>query len=199
MRPCACCRLCVCLTGGLPVEVQVTASVRATEPDSTSRLLNAQEGRAIAHAASEQHELASGAQDRAHFVHQIYVSTGFEYQPPRSKNSSSLTWPGLGFCTSSLFECASAIQKQPLQSLIHEARSVEYHREAFAAMDFFTVPTLTFGVLYCFFVISHDRRTILHFNVTRNPNALWIIQQLREAWAYKEPHTVSPSLDGMEY
>ena len=33
-------------------------------------------------------------------------------------------------------------------------------------MDFFTVPTLTFGVLYCFFVISHDRRKILHFNVT---------------------------------
>jgi putative transposase len=30
------------------------------------------------------------------------------------------------------------------------------HREAIAAMDFFTVPTLTFGVLYCFFVISHD-------------------------------------------
>ena len=25
------------------------------------------------------------------------------------------------------------------------------HREAIAAMDFFTVPTLTFGVLYCFF------------------------------------------------
>ena len=36
------------------------------------------------------------------------------------------------------------------------------HREAMAAMDFFTVPTLTFGVLYCFFVISHDRRKILH-------------------------------------
>ena len=31
------------------------------------------------------------------------------------------------------------------------------HREAIAAMDFFTVPTLTFGVLYCFFVIAHDR------------------------------------------
>jgi putative transposase len=39
------------------------------------------------------------------------------------------------------------------------------HREALAAMDFFTVPTLTFGVLYCFFVISHDRRRILHWNV----------------------------------
>ena len=44
------------------------------------------------------------------------------------------------------------------------------HRKAIAAMDFFTVPTLTFGVLYCFFVIGHDRRKILRFNVTRNPN-----------------------------
>src|SRR5208337_5673831 len=42
------------------------------------------------------------------------------------------------------------------------------HREAIAAMDFFTVPTLTFGVLYCFFVIAHDRRRILHRNVTRS-------------------------------
>jgi hypothetical protein len=50
------------------------------------------------------------------------------------------------------------------------------HREAIAAMDFFTVPTLTFGVLYCFFVIEHDRRKILHFNVTRNPNALWVVR-----------------------
>ena len=32
------------------------------------------------------------------------------------------------------------------------------HRDAIAAMDFFTVPTLTFRVLYCFFVIGHDRR-----------------------------------------
>jgi hypothetical protein len=51
-----------------------------------------------------------------------------------------------------------------------------------------TVPTLTFGVPYCFFVIGHDRRKILHFNVTRNPHALWVVQQLREAWAYQQPH-----------
>lgn len=62
------------------------------------------------------------------------------------------------------------------------------HREAIAAMDFFTVPTLTFGVLYCFFVIGHDRRKILHCNVTRQPNALWIVLQLREAWGYEPPH-----------
>ena len=50
------------------------------------------------------------------------------------------------------------------------------HREAIAAMDFFIVPTLTFGILYCFFVIGHDRRKTLRFNVTRNPHALWVVQ-----------------------
>ena len=54
---------------------------------------------------------------------------------------------------------------------------VRNHRDAIAAMDFFTVPTLTFRVLYCFFVIGHDRRKILCFNITRNPNPLWIVQQ----------------------
>jgi transposase InsO family protein len=58
------------------------------------------------------------------------------------------------------------------------------HREAIAAMDFFTVPTLRFGVLYCFFVISHDRRRILHCNVTKHPTSAWTIQQLREAFPY---------------
>jgi transposase InsO family protein len=56
------------------------------------------------------------------------------------------------------------------------------HREAIAAMDFFTVPTATFRVLYCFFVIHHGRRNILHFNVTEHPTGSWIVQQLREAF-----------------
>lgn len=59
------------------------------------------------------------------------------------------------------------------------------HREAIAAMDFFTVPTVTFRLLYCFFVISHDRRQILHANVTRHPTSAWIIQQLREAFPFQ--------------
>ena len=49
-------------------------------------------------------------------------------------------------------------------------------------MDSFTVPTLTFGVLYWFFVIDHDRRRILHRNVTRNPNAHWVALQLCQTW-----------------
>jgi hypothetical protein len=56
------------------------------------------------------------------------------------------------------------------------------HREAIAAMDLFTVPTVTFGLLYCFFVIGHDRRRILHINVTRQPTSAWII---REAFPYQ--------------
>ncbi len=63
------------------------------------------------------------------------------------------------------------------------------HRDAIAAMDFFTVPTITFGVLYCFFVIGHQRRKVLRFSVTRNPHALWIVQQMREAWPYTPTHT----------
>src|SRR6202035_4663931 len=58
------------------------------------------------------------------------------------------------------------------------------HREAIAAMDFFTVPTLTFHVLYCFFIISHDLLRILRFNVSRHPTSGWIMKQLREAFPY---------------
>ena len=51
-------------------------------------------------------------------------------------------------------------------------------------MDFFTVPTITFSSLYCFFVISHYRRRILHFNITKHPTSSWIVQQLREAFPF---------------
>lgn len=51
-------------------------------------------------------------------------------------------------------------------------------------MDFFTVPTLAFGVVYCFFVIAHDRRRILHSNVTKHPSSAWVVQQLCEAFPY---------------
>jgi putative transposase len=62
------------------------------------------------------------------------------------------------------------------------------HREIIAAMDFFAVHTVTFGVLYCFFLIAHDRRRILHFNVTHNPTSLWVVQLLRETFPFEAPH-----------
>jgi putative transposase len=59
------------------------------------------------------------------------------------------------------------------------------YRETIAAMDRFTVPTVTFQLLYRFFIIRHDRRQILHFNATRHPTSGWIAQQLREAFPYE--------------
>jgi len=56
------------------------------------------------------------------------------------------------------------------------------HREAIVALDFFTVPTVNFRVLYCLFVIEHARRRILHFHVTPHPHSDWVVQQLREAF-----------------
>jgi hypothetical protein len=58
---------------------------------------------------------------------------------------------------------------------------LQNHREVLAAMDFFTVPTVTFRVLYCFIIIEHQRRKILHRHVTQYATAEWIVQQLREA------------------
>lgn len=51
-------------------------------------------------------------------------------------------------------------------------------------MDSFTIPTLTFRVLYGFIVIDHDRQRILHFNVASHPTVPWIVQQLREAFPF---------------
>jgi len=51
-------------------------------------------------------------------------------------------------------------------------------------MDFFTVPTATFRVLYVFFVIHHKRRRVLHISVSANPDTDFTIQQLREAFPY---------------
>ena len=61
---------------------------------------------------------------------------------------------------------------------------LDNHVRDIVAIDFFVVPTVTFRVLYVFLVMSHDRRRILHFNVTEHPTAAWTGQQLREAFPW---------------
>ena len=61
---------------------------------------------------------------------------------------------------------------------------LENHADCLAAIDFFTVPTATFRILYVFIVLSHDRRHIVHFNVTAHPTAQWTAQQLIEAFPF---------------
>src|SRR5260370_37739665 len=61
------------------------------------------------------------------------------------------------------------------------------HREAMAAMDFFTVPTITFSSLYCFFVISHDPRRVLYFHITKDPTISWTVPQCRAEFPFGSP------------
>jgi hypothetical protein len=54
------------------------------------------------------------------------------------------------------------------------------------SIDFFTVPTIRFQVLDVFPVLAHDRRRIVHFNLTAHPTAEWSAQQLREAFPFDQ-------------
>ena len=61
---------------------------------------------------------------------------------------------------------------------------LETHVKSLVSVDFFTVPTIRFQVLYVFLVLAHDRRRILHFNVTAHPTAEWTAQQLVQAFPW---------------
>ena len=63
---------------------------------------------------------------------------------------------------------------------------LESHADQLVSIDFFTVPTIRFQVLYVFLVLAHDRRRILHFNVTAHPTAEWTGQQLRETFPFDQ-------------
>ena len=62
---------------------------------------------------------------------------------------------------------------------------LDNHVKTMVSVDFFTVPTIRFQVLYVFLVLAHDRRRILHFGVTAHPTAEWTAQQLREAFPWE--------------
>ena len=72
------------------------------------------------------------------------------------------------------------------------------HIPDIAACDFFTVPTSTFRVLYVFIVLRHDRRQVVHFNITTNPYAKWTAQQIINAFPYEEaPRFLLRDRDGI--
>jgi len=58
------------------------------------------------------------------------------------------------------------------------------HLSQTVAVDFLVVPTVTFRLLYAFVVLSHDRRRVIHVNVTAEPSAEWTIHQIREAFPF---------------
>lgn len=61
---------------------------------------------------------------------------------------------------------------------------MENHIQSLVSVDFFTVPTIRFQVLYVFLVLAHERRRSAHF-VTTHPTAEWTAHQLREAFPWE--------------
>src|SRR5215472_7374202 len=59
---------------------------------------------------------------------------------------------------------------------------LDNHLSDLVSIDFFTVPTATFRVLFVLVVLAHRRRRVVHFNVTDHPTAAWTAQQVREAF-----------------
>src|SRR5881409_3788380 len=60
------------------------------------------------------------------------------------------------------------------------------HAPDLIALDFFTVPTATFRVLFVLVVLTHSRRRLVHFNVTAHPTVEWTARQLLEACALED-------------
>jgi transposase InsO family protein len=85
----------------------------------------------------------------------VAKSTVEKYRP-RSRNPSSPTWRAF----------------------------LNNHVKDLVSCDFFTVPTVTFKVLFVFVILAHERRRIVHFNVTEYPTAQWTAQQIVEAFPW---------------
>ena len=63
---------------------------------------------------------------------------------------------------------------------------LQNHSKELISLDFLTVPTASFKVLFVLVILSNDRRRIMHFNVTDHPTAAWTAQQLVEACGMDE-------------
>jgi putative transposase len=59
---------------------------------------------------------------------------------------------------------------------------LDNHFRTMVSIDYFTVPTAAFRVLFVLVVLAHNRRRVIHFNVTEHPTAAWTAQQIIEAF-----------------
>ncbi|MCK4415307.1 MAG: integrase core domain-containing protein [Candidatus Eisenbacteria sp.] len=72
------------------------------------------------------------------------------------------------------------------------------HIRDIVAVDFFVVPTVRNRILFVFLILAHDRRRVLHFDVTANPTAEWTAQQIVEAFPWEEaPRYLLRDRDGI--
>jgi putative transposase len=86
---------------------------------------------------------------------------------------------GLEASTATIRKYRPKSRRQPSQNW---QTFLQNHTAAIAAMDFFVVPTVTFRLLYVLVVMNHDRRKVVHFNITEAPTATWTAQQMISAF-----------------
>ncbi len=63
---------------------------------------------------------------------------------------------------------------------------LDNHAKDLVSIDFFTVPTATFRILYVLLVLRHERRQVVHFNITEHPTGQWPAQQMLEAFPWDQ-------------
>src|SRR5262249_41149809 len=90
---------------------------------------------------------------------------------------------GINVAPSTVGKCLRRNHRPPSQTW---RPFLNNHMKQMASMDFFTVPTAWFRVLFVFVVLSHARRRVVHFNVTEHPTEEWTAQQIREAFPWDE-------------
>ena len=86
---------------------------------------------------------------------------------------------GIEVSQATVAKCMARQRKPPSQTW---RTFLNHHVQQLVATDFFVVPTVTFRVLYVFVVLAHERRRLVHFNVTEHPPAAWTAQQMLEAF-----------------
>jgi hypothetical protein len=85
-------------------------------------------------------------------------------------------------------DCGEVRAASTWSALTHWRAFLRNHVAELASIDFFTVPTATFRVLFVFVVLSHERRRILHPNVTAHPTAAWAANSSARHFPGIAPH-----------
>jgi transposase InsO family protein len=96
---------------------------------------------------------------------------------------SDLALLGLTVAESTVAKYMGRRRKPPSQTW---RTFLDNHVPDIVALAFFVVATVSFRLLYCFIVLRHDRRRVVHFNVTPRPTARWTSQQIVEAFPFDE-------------
>jgi len=61
---------------------------------------------------------------------------------------------------------------------------LENHVKQLVSVDFFVVPTIDFKLLFVFLVLAHERRRVVHFNVTEHATMEWTVTQIVQAFPW---------------